>query len=125
MAIPSSLKCHSLPLLDDNTFFGREDILCSIEDHLNVTSEPNRPRTVVLHGPGGVGKSQIALAYAHRHLNEFDIALWVAAEDSRTAYKTFSDVAVNELKLPGARAGAHLHNAGIVTEWLRQTCWYY
>ena len=57
---------------------GREDQL--IELHALLSSGAP-PRTVVLCGLGGVGKTSVAAEYAHRHLTEVGIAWQVPAED--------------------------------------------
>ena len=38
---------------------------------------PHVARPVVLHGTGGVGKTQIALEYVHRFKNTYDLVWWV------------------------------------------------
>ncbi|MEU7906395.1 FxSxx-COOH system tetratricopeptide repeat protein [Actinoplanes sp. NPDC049118] len=57
-------------------FVGREESLTRIKSHLGkglVTVE-------ALHGLGGVGKTQLAIEYAHRHARDYDIIWWFAAE---------------------------------------------
>ncbi len=40
-------------------------------------------RPVVLHGSGGVGKTTLAVEYAHRHAAQFDVVWQIPAEDPR------------------------------------------
>jgi hypothetical protein len=57
---------------------GREDLLAELH---GLLAQGERPRTVVLCGLGGVGKTSLAAEYAHRHLGEVGVAWQVAAED--------------------------------------------
>lgn len=60
-------------------FTGREDLLGQLHERL----EPGAMTAVLpqaLHGLGGVGKSQLAVEYAYRHREDFDIIWWVPAE---------------------------------------------
>ena len=57
---------------------GREDLL----DRLHgLLTEGTQPRTVVLCGLGGVGKTSVVVEYAHRHLTEVGVAWQVASDD--------------------------------------------
>jgi tetratricopeptide (TPR) repeat protein len=61
-------------------FTGREEFLEALHHELS-----ERRQTAVLpqaiHGMGGVGKSQIAIEYVHRHSEEFDLVWWIPAEE--------------------------------------------
>lgn len=62
-------------------FTGREELLRELDDCL----APGATAAVLpqaLHGMGGVGKSQLAVEYAYRHQNDFDLIWWTPAERS-------------------------------------------
>lgn len=60
-------------------FTGREALLTRLHEDLRAT----RATAVLpqsLHGMGGVGKSQVAIEFVHRHRSDFDLVWWVPSE---------------------------------------------
>ena len=57
-------------------FTGREELLGAIRQAL-VSGD--RAVVQALRGMGGVGKTQLAIEYAHRHATGYDIVWWIAA----------------------------------------------
>lgn len=53
---------------------------------------------VVLHGLGGIGKTQLCLAYAIRHEEEFSAIFWLNASDNDSLRLSFRAVAQHVLK---------------------------
>jgi tetratricopeptide (TPR) repeat protein len=82
-------------------FTGRETLLTELEEHLAAGSVT---AVVATHGPGGIGKSQLALEYAHRHWADYDLIWWVSADSPLIIVTGFGglaphlgvDVGVNE-----------------------------
>lgn len=72
--------CFNLKLKNP-LFSGREDTLGSIEDSL---SSLYSRKVVILYGMGGVGKTQIALEYAHLHQHQYSTVVWLDASDFNT-----------------------------------------
>ncbi|KAI0426341.1 hypothetical protein F5Y09DRAFT_334237 [Xylaria sp. FL1042] len=75
------LPCNNLPVAENRKFFGREDILQKLEDHLTPADIKSPLSSIALYGLGGIGKTQIALAYAYRVINNVDAILWISAQD--------------------------------------------
>ena len=71
---------------------GREDLLAELDIRL-LGGDGSGPRTVVLCGLGGAGKTSVAVAYAHRHLAEVRVAWQLAAEDPTVLAAGFGELA--------------------------------
>ena len=105
-----------LPYDNQKRFVGREDELQEITSALSQ-DESSEQRCFTIWGLGGVGKSQIALAFANRSKSIFDILLWINAETEESLLQSFTDVAIG-LRLEGASRGQGLSNHGLVQSWL-------
>jgi len=68
-------------------FVGREHELEQM--HRALSGDGSR-HTVVLHGLGGIGKTQMALAYAKRHRNDYSVILWFNITDETTIQQSFA-----------------------------------
>lgn len=80
---------------------GREELLADLHARLTARSGP-WPRIVALHGLPGVGKTSLAVEYAHRHQAAVSVAWQFAAEDPATIADGFARLAA----LLGAAGGA-------------------
>jgi TIR domain/NB-ARC domain len=69
----------NLPARNPN-FSGRGDLLEELHASLQAGSAAAVVPRGALHGLGGVGKTQLALEFAHRFASDYDIAWWVPAE---------------------------------------------
>jgi tetratricopeptide (TPR) repeat protein len=60
-------------------FTGRDQVLEGLREQLTVSGR-EAARPVALQGPGGVGKTQVAVEYAHRFMADYDVVWRVSAE---------------------------------------------
>jgi tetratricopeptide (TPR) repeat protein len=74
-------------------FVGRKAILQEVWDKLCFHA------TVALSGLGGMGKTQTALEFAHRHRHEYQAVLWCLADTTETLTAQLANLVI-PLKLP-------------------------
>ncbi|CAL1167307.1 unnamed protein product [Cladocopium goreaui] len=79
----------------NESFTGRLDELDRVKAKFNSAGECAIVQTRAITGLGGVGKTQLAKAFAHRRQAEYDVILWVDAErDVATSFRESASVLV-------------------------------
>lgn len=71
-------------------FVAREDKLKKMQETFNATAER---RISVVHGLGGIGKTQLAIAYIKRHRFDYSAAIWLNARDETALKQSFARAA--------------------------------
>jgi predicted ATP-dependent serine protease len=106
-------------------FFGRTVELNAIRNVLDHVELAPRFRSYGLWGMGGIGKTQLALAYSHERLEAgVKLVLWINGEDSLQMNASYTEIA-DRLELEGRKPDASGNqNQLLVTRWLQKTCAY-
>lgn len=74
-------------------FVGRQAELDGLWQYLKPQSSPISSRKVaILHGLGGMGKTQLAVRFVREHKHDFTAILWLNGKDRSTLLQSFSSV---------------------------------
>jgi tetratricopeptide (TPR) repeat protein len=65
-------------------FTGRHELLHALRHQLADTSAGVVVQASAIHGLGGVGKTQLAIEYAHRYAADYELVWWLRAEQPTT-----------------------------------------
>ena len=87
-------------------FTGRNSVLDTLRNQLTAKGSAV-VLPVALHGLGGVGKTQVALEYAHRFKSDYDLVWWINAEVPDFINTSLADLAGRF----GVRVGESLPDA--------------
>lgn len=71
-------------------FVAREDQLKKLQEILSTT---DGRRTAVVHGLGGIGKTQLAIAYIKRNRPRYSATIWLDARDETALKQSFARAA--------------------------------
>ncbi|KAH8600126.1 kinesin light chain [Bisporella sp. PMI_857] len=67
------------------------------EMHTKLKSDGSR-KTIVLHGLGGIGKTQLSIAYAKRHKDNYSAIFWLNIKDEDSLKQSFIKIAKQILR---------------------------
>jgi len=114
---PLRFVIHNLPFSPNPTFIGRDAELKALSEQLQKGGGVAINQTLVVHGLGGVGKTQLAVEYAWKNLGAYDAVLWVKA-DSPEALDASLSALTSLLCLPEANEREQATQIKAVSGWL-------
>lgn len=92
------LCLRSAPLIDPGYFVGRIQEIETISQILQPSEPCTEQRRLILGGIGGVGKTQLALAYAQRYRASYSSVFWLNATSDQTLKSSLREIAGQVLK---------------------------
>jgi hypothetical protein len=99
------------------SFVGRED---AIEDVRRELIRDNRTSAVAIQGLCGIGKTQLAVEYAYRYADSYDLIWWVPSDDHDSAFDALAELQ-SRLELASAQPGTRTpESLGSLFESLRR-----
>ncbi|ETI19374.1 hypothetical protein G647_09206 [Cladophialophora carrionii CBS 160.54] len=116
------LPCDTFPFPRNKHFSGRKDILAELHSELDFKPGQQQMNSWAIWGIGGIGKTQIALAYAYEQLDQgLQAIFWVRSQTPLDIAQGFTEIAMS-LQMKGAIAdGDHEQNRYLVMKWLHST----
>ena len=108
---------HNLPFAPNPLFTGRVTELEALNRGLQQDGTMAVTQTLVLHGLGGVGKTQLAVHYAWKYLHQFEVVLWARGDSPETLDASLAGLA-SVLRLPEAKEHEQAVQIKAVLAWL-------
>jgi len=117
-AISANKPRHNLPFSPNPFFTGRETILKDLHQALSTKTAAALPQPQAVHGLGGVGKTQLAVEYAWRHLQDYHAVLWAGAASPSELQANLARLA-EVLTLPQSDAREQEVKVRAIRNWLQ------
>lgn len=106
-----------LPLPRNPFFTGRDELVTSLHDLLTQQRTAFVTQSYALSGLGGVGKTQLVLEYAYRHVADYTALFWINAETSEAITNSLLQIA-ETLQLPERQKADQQRVVVAVQQWL-------
>lgn len=109
----------SAPSLGSDDFVGRTDEIQFLERTLQPGMTSTEQRHLVLAGMGGMGKTQLALAYARRYQASYTSVFWINATSELTVKGSLRSIAGRLLKVQELETLGDEQAVARALEWLQ------
>ncbi|KAI5926228.1 hypothetical protein F4810DRAFT_656035 [Camillea tinctor] len=87
-----------LNFVRNDKFTGRNYLLERIHESLTRDHEPSQLKIAILQGTGGIGKTELAVQYAHLQHQYYSSIFWVDCSTENSVQRSFSNIATRVLK---------------------------
>ena len=108
-----------MPYERNPRFTGRKTILHILREKLLDQNPKQYSHRIVLYGMGGIGKTQIALAYVYAHKTHYEKIFWITAVDQASLFLGYHKIA-EIAGLEFASDSLPVDIAKAVIRWLRR-----
>lgn len=102
-------------------FLGRQDELEQLWLYLKPANAKSR-KVAILHGLGGIGKTQLAIHFARKHQNEFTAIFWLNGKNQSTLISSLSSclprIQEQSVDIEAANEEEAAQRANQVLQWL-------
>src|SRR2546421_7031340 len=116
---PGSLPpIWNIPYPQNPLFTGRDDLLTKLAATLRAGQPTALSQPHAISGLGGIGKTQLALEYAYRSRQDYQVVLWAQAETREALTSSFQAIAAL-LGLSEQEAPESARVITAVKDWLR------
>lgn len=90
---PAGLCLGQAPYIDSTLFIGRAIEMDKMKEILQPGDTSRKQRRLIVGGIGGIGKTQLAIAYANHHDNEYKSVFWLNAASEATLKDSLRSIA--------------------------------
>ncbi len=109
----------NVPYPRNSFFIGRDEILTRLRTQLQAGQATALSQPQAITGLGGIGKTQIAVEYAYRFHQDYQVVLWARAESAEALTSSYVTLA-SLLNLPELEAQEQEITVQAVKVWLQR-----